>query len=63
VLDVGHAPLCLILSGEPSYCDCSTCSPAPVVPLASAHSPKQRRISFFAKSGGIFVACEAERTT
>jgi len=26
VLDVGHAPLCLILSGEPSYCDCSTCS-------------------------------------
>ncbi|MCW7080816.1 MAG: hypothetical protein OCU16_06950 [Candidatus Methanospirare jalkutatii] len=31
--------------------------PAPVVPLASAHSPKQGRISFFAKSGGIFVAC------
>jgi len=28
--------------------------PAPVVPLAFAHSPKQRRISFFAKSGGIF---------
>ena len=37
--------------------------PAPVVPLASAHSPKRRRISFFAKSARIFVACEAERTT
>ncbi|MCW7075048.1 MAG: hypothetical protein OCU24_04245 [Candidatus Methanospirare jalkutatii] len=34
--------------------------PAPVVPLAFAHSPKQRRISFFAKAGGIFVACRED---
>ncbi|MCW3132582.1 MAG: hypothetical protein N2V73_07705 [Candidatus Methanospirare jalkutatii] len=35
--------------------------PAPVVPLASAHSPKQRRISFFAKSGGIFRCMQREQ--
>ena len=34
MLDVEHAPLCLILSGELSYCDCSTCSAFSIRTLA-----------------------------